>query len=238
MKQRLQGIFIGVLAMTLILGAVTVIARPTIEWRNIRVAFGSYKVVIDGVPFEAKDSSGKVLEPFNYDGWIYAPFEHIAKALGKTTSWDGDTHTLYLGRKGTAQYMFEVVPAYQSDYHYQEYSSIIDGGTKQFSMAGQNYKNGCILQTGGGFALYNLNMHYKRISFKLGHVDGAHNTEVGTLYIYMDGNLQREIALTAGMIPLDVTLDVTNVRQLRFEIKGGDSWATWPRYGLADVIIE
>jgi hypothetical protein len=95
MKQRIQGIFIGFLFAILLFGGV-VAAKPATTWKNIQVAFGSYKIYVNGVLFEAKDNNGGVLEPFSYDGWIYAPFEHIARALGKSVRWDGNTHSLYI----------------------------------------------------------------------------------------------------------------------------------------------
>ena len=97
MKQRIQGIIIGFLISALLFSTV-VVAAPATMWKKIDVAYGDYKIVIDGVPFEAKDKNG-VIESFSYNGWIYAPFEHIARALGKTASWDVETHTLYLGKK-------------------------------------------------------------------------------------------------------------------------------------------
>ena len=102
MKQRIQGMIIGFLVATLLFsGVITVFAAPALKWQKIEVAYADYKVYVDGELFEAKDKNG-VIEPFLYNGWIYAPFEHIAKALGKTASWDGETHTLYLGKKITA----------------------------------------------------------------------------------------------------------------------------------------
>ena len=80
----------------MIFSGVTVFARPPVTWHSVRIATGEYKVYIDGELFEATDRNGNVLEPFNYNGWIWAPFEHIAKALGKNARWDGDTHSLHL----------------------------------------------------------------------------------------------------------------------------------------------
>lgn len=97
--EKTKGFILGVVITLLFVGGITAIAKADTVWRDISVAYDNYKVVLDGVNFEPKDSSGKLLEPFSYEGWIYVPFEHVAKALGKDTYWDGNTHTLYLGAR-------------------------------------------------------------------------------------------------------------------------------------------
>ena len=153
MKQRIQGIMIGFLAATLLFGGViTVFAAPNTIWKKIDVAYAGYKVYIDGELFEAKDKNG-VIEPFTYNDWIYAPFEHIAKALGRPVTWDGKTNSLYIGKKvETPQYMTDVCPAYQwsrKDY-YKEYSKIKSSNTESFKMAGVTYTNGFTFSTTRG----------------------------------------------------------------------------------------
>jgi len=95
MKKHIKGIIIGFLLATLIFGTV-VMAAPNVVWKKIDVAYADYKIYVDGVLFEAKDKNGKI-ESFSYNGWIYAPFEHIARALGKSVRWDGNTNSLYIG---------------------------------------------------------------------------------------------------------------------------------------------
>jgi hypothetical protein len=93
---NLKSFIIGFVLCAILLSSTSIFARPVTTWRSIDVAFGEYKVMLDGVLFEARDGAGNHIELFNFDGWIFAPFEHIAEALGMSPSWDGDTHTLYL----------------------------------------------------------------------------------------------------------------------------------------------
>jgi hypothetical protein len=67
---------------------------PTNFKRNIQISYDDYKIYVDGKQFEARDSNG-VIMPFAFDGWIYAPFEKIAEALGQKVRWDGSTNSLY-----------------------------------------------------------------------------------------------------------------------------------------------
>jgi len=226
MKQRIQGIIIGILiiAMSLTVGA-------AIGNQNIEATYRDIKLVVDGEQITPKDANGNIVEPFIYNGTTYLPVRAVGEALGKTVDWDGATSTVYIGlRPGSVQYMFDVVPTYQSHWFF-EYSNLKDP-TKSFTMAGQKYTNGC--QMGNeGYALYNLNGQYKKIKGKIGHWDGG-GTSNGTLYIYTDGKLYKEIELKADMIPTDISIDVTGVLQLKLELKG----AVGSQYAFANVIIE
>jgi len=97
MRKHLKGIVIGFLIAMLLFGSIqTVLAAATAK--KIDVYYDNYKIYVDGVEFKPTDKNG-LIEPFSYNGWIYAPFEHIAKALGKEAYWDGNTKSLYLGNR-------------------------------------------------------------------------------------------------------------------------------------------
>ena len=95
MKQRIQGIIIGVLITALLVGGIMTVTGASIVWKQIDVAYDNYKIYINGEEFKASDKNG-VIEPFSYNGWIYAPFEHIAHALGMSCKWDGNTNSFYI----------------------------------------------------------------------------------------------------------------------------------------------
>jgi hypothetical protein len=99
MKQRIQGLIMGMLIVAILFAlqfSTNVLSAPRTVWRNLPVAFGEYKIIINGQPFNSIDHRGNSMEPFNYDGWIYAPIEHIAAVFGQTAFWDANTHTLHL----------------------------------------------------------------------------------------------------------------------------------------------
>ena len=98
MKKRIRSIIFGFLVSAIL--CVIVAAAPAIQWKYIQVTYADYKIYVNGEKFEAADKNG-VIEPFSYNGWIYAPFEHIAKSLDKGVRWDGDTHSFYVYEKVT-----------------------------------------------------------------------------------------------------------------------------------------
>jgi N-acetyl-anhydromuramyl-L-alanine amidase AmpD len=74
----------------------TVIDDNALIWKNIIVAFGNYKIIIDGEEFTAKNDDGDIIDVMNKDGWLYVPVEKVAVHLGKTAEWDEDARTLHL----------------------------------------------------------------------------------------------------------------------------------------------
>jgi len=100
-------------------------ALPPTTKKNVDVYYG-YNVYVDGVKFEPTDKNG-VIEPFNYGGWIYAPFEHIAKALGKEAYWDSETRSLYLGKR-TPELPDSAVKPESSVKMYDEFPYVPDFG--------------------------------------------------------------------------------------------------------------
>jgi hypothetical protein len=55
------------------------------------------------VLIQPKDANGKVVEPFISDGTTYLPVRAVCQALGKDIIWDGDTNSVYIGKKDPAQ---------------------------------------------------------------------------------------------------------------------------------------
>ncbi|MCL2158084.1 MAG: copper amine oxidase N-terminal domain-containing protein [Oscillospiraceae bacterium] len=111
-SEKAKYFVLGALVMGLVFSfVVPAVAAATTTKKNVDVYYG-YTVYVDNVKFEPTDKNGAI-EPFNYNGWIYAPFEHIAKALGKSVRWDADTRSLYIsGGNGSAA----SVVKYYADY--------------------------------------------------------------------------------------------------------------------------
>jgi hypothetical protein len=87
MKQRFQGIVMGFLMATLLLGTVNVLAST----RTINVTYG-INVVVDGIRQVFSDD----MMPFTSEGRTFLPVRGIADALGLDASWDGTTSTVYI----------------------------------------------------------------------------------------------------------------------------------------------
>ena len=94
MKERMQGMAMGFLLATLILGAVTVAATAN---RTIEVTYG-VNVVLDGVT----QTFSEDMQPFVSGGRTFMPLRAIADALGLDVQWDSATSTAYLSSDAPA----------------------------------------------------------------------------------------------------------------------------------------
>ncbi len=146
-------------------------------------------------------------------------------------------------QKSYPQKMLDVVPAYQSGGNpYTEYSSKNSGGTETFSMGGVKYTNGMTFNADENifddvsWAIYNLNGEYDTLEFTVCHVDGTFNGGENALQIFYDGELKEEIPLAPDMSPKFVSLDISNVVQLKMQVhsSGGDG----PVYGVGNPMIK
>jgi len=97
-KHSIKDILIGMTIATLFFVLIMPVVAASAVWKKIDVAYDNYKIYVNGEQYTATDKNGKI-EPFSYNGWIYAPFEHIAKALNKDVRWDGKTNSLYIDDK-------------------------------------------------------------------------------------------------------------------------------------------
>ena len=95
MKQRMQGMVMGILVMTLLFGTVTVFAAST---RTIEVTFGGVRTFLFEHEFVVRDDQGLVIEPFVYNGRVYVPVDTVLHAMGNNASWDASTGILRFGQ--------------------------------------------------------------------------------------------------------------------------------------------
>ena len=248
MKKHLKGFIAGVIVTVLVFsGVMTAFAAlPEIIWNNVSIATGRYKIYIDGELFEATDKNG-VIEVFNYNGWLWAPFEHIARALGQNARWDGDTRSLFLTTpevppppKPKVTYFFDVLTAYEQNNRWSTYEN------QSFKMLGDEYTNGWEFRCSDynssveAYFLYNLRGQYKTIKGILGHIDGSSRDHTGTISIYLDDKLYKEYPVTSTMLPMEVTVDVTdaNIMKVTFKSNNTATHSSTSCYGFGNVTVE
>ena len=98
MKERTKGFIAGIIASTVVAGAI-VGANAQEIYKNVAIAYNNIKICLDGTYIEPKDANGNKVEPFILDGTTYLPVRAVASAFGKEVDWDGNTNTVYLGAK-------------------------------------------------------------------------------------------------------------------------------------------
>lgn len=185
-------------------------------------------VYVNDMSIDAGDTHGNP-EAFIYNGTTYIAAAAVSKSLGQDVKWDGGTRSVYIGKhEGSSNYLLNVCPPYQED------------GLKTLttvSMAGKKYAN-CLTwyETSYGFpdgyALFNLNGKYDKLTFTAGHIDGEDMDEA-QYNIYLDGELVFSLDLDPEMMPREYTVPLNGALQMKIE-------AVHPRYcfALADMRVS
>lgn len=189
---------------------------------NIQVSYDNIKVYKDNVKYDLKDTSGKTVEPFVYNGTTYLPLRSVASLTGMDVKWDNATKSVYLWDEmsayQTAADLMEVCPPYEKDIACREYLKVA-GDT--FVMAGKHYTNG--LTFGSDFyppyALFNLDGKYSVMNLVVGHVDDTSMDDVMVTFI-VDGDVAKEVKVSAKSLPQDISVPLNQGKQLKIMVDG------------------
>lgn len=214
MKQRMQGIIIGLVIGTLCACGIGYAKRQN---ETIEVQYNNIKVYKDNVLCELKDSNGSVIEPFIYNGTTYMPVRGTATLADMQVTWDGATQSVYLWDEispaGTS--FIDVCPPYDT-VSCDIYSSSQNG--KTFTMAGERYSNGIgfggwYYAEYGGHAMFNLNGKYSSIECVIGHTGWEHEEKV--INFIVDGKTIKTIVLEPECLPKRVSIPLGYGEQLK-----------------------
>lgn len=182
--------------------------------KNISAYYNNIKLVVDGKEIAlGKDTAGNDIEPFAFNGTTYLPVRAIGEALGKEVQWDGESQTVYVGKDSN-----------ESEYITEKLIGVMDMGKtynlkdkNKLIMGGKTYKTGYKLsKTWAGFLYFNLDGQYREVQGEIGSVDTApkpHDVE-----IFLDDKLYKTIKISGDKIPEKVTIPVSGVNQLKFNV--------------------
>lgn len=229
--------FILALVLMLVFSTVVFAARKV----NITVTYDNIKVVVDGREVQfGKDTKGKQIEPFIYNGTTYLPLRAVAEALGKQVQWDKNTNTAFLGdgvvNTGEVNVaLTEIMKPFSKDD-----TQVIakDGDYKKVTLAGKEYNNGLLFKTYSdekGHANFNLEGKYTNLTGLLGADQEGTTVKVDFIG---DGNLLQSYDIVSGQLPVNVNLNVTGVRllEIKYEREYKEYWKS--NTVFADVFVK
>lgn len=101
MSNKFKGILIGIIIGTIISATTTFALNGSMQKV---LDYSDIKICIDGERITPTDANGNYVEPFIIDGTTYLPVRAVASTFGKEVSWDGNTRTVYIGKKPEAKY--------------------------------------------------------------------------------------------------------------------------------------
>lgn len=193
--------------------------------KQINVIYRDVKLVVDNQSINlGKDSTGQKIEPFIYNGTTYLPVRAVGEALGKEVSWDGDTSTVYIGKREN----MDITKRLNDDLRYMLNDGIWNwneqGGEYKKDIAGNEYAYWIYFDnfwSDVGYLDYPLNGEYKTFRATLGWLSKQKsNTEhAAKVKIYADDRLVKETTLVPGAFSSEITADVTGALRLRIWVE-------------------
>ena len=222
MNKRLQGALAGILIGALFTGGASY-AKNAVEYLSVN--YNNIKVYKDNVQYQLKDASGKIVEPFIYNGTTYLPVRGVAELAGMPVTWDDSTKSVYLWQSASQEAdLIVACPPYDS-----KNCSIYDVD-EYFKMDGSNYCNGFRLWTSSGYAQFNLGNKYKTLDVTIGHTDYTDSEKIVTFVI--DGRNAGTVTLKPGAKAQRYTVDLNYCSDLKISVSGRGE------IGFASAIIK
>lgn len=231
MKRNWKDVALG-LTIAGAVGTMAFSASAAAVTKQISATYNNIQIVVDGVKVTPKDANGKTVEPFVYEGTTYLPVRAMGEAIGKQVTWDGNTQTVYLGQvPGESNYLVDVCPPYNS-----KDCTVYKGADGEFfKMAGKKYTNGIMLIK-KGYAIMNTDGKYNSMTFTVGFKEEYSSLIDGTLEVYLNGKYSQSIELNAEDVPHEVTIPLNGALSVKLALTY--EGATWPGYGLADIVLN
>lgn len=230
MKKTVKGFLMGTLSTTFIFSGIVYASTGT---KSIEVIYDNIKIYKDNVLCEVKDANGTVIEPFIYNGTTYMPVRGTADLAGMQVTWDGASKTVYLWDKIPANetYLMEVCPPYDASYNCHEYYT---NKGEYFSMGGESYSNGMVMDYAGNYALSNLNGKYSSLECTIGHTKNEGYDK--SISFFVDGKLVKTVTLEAERLPKKVSIPLSNGLQLKIMSNKNDSLNGG--VGIGNIILK
>ena len=228
MKQRIQGIVIGLLIASIIFGG-TAFASSS-EMREI---YYGINVVVNGVQAQFADD----MRPFIMDNRTFLSLKAISDLLDIPVDFDPVTNSAIVGTRGpsgTRQPLNQAAPFYDSGGTgiYTRVSAI-----DSVNMGGTAYRDALVFGREGwsssAFSLHNLNGQFRLLTGDIGRVDGTRMYNA-TFNFYGDGILLKTYEQKAGDLPAPISVFVEGVRQLKIEVITADGSALYALAGFLE----
>lgn len=183
-------------------------------------------IFVDDQKIDPKDANGNTVEPFLYNGTTYLPVRALSKAIGKPITWEGSTHSVYVGKhKSTTPSIM------LKDLDYLTGSKSLSTVSIETDNYGNTHSN---VITEKFDRTYNINCSYSLIT---GTVYQTYNSRSNNVYakwakleIYGDGRLLYAYSLpedTTTVNPQSFSVDLTGVIELRVVFSDGDNYSGW-----------
>mgnify|MGYP005797926809 FL=1 len=207
-----------------------VLDTPSFEYK-------SPALILDGL--KSQDSVNKsllIVENNNY----YS--ESILNSiLDNKLSYDLNQNTIYYNPKGENISSETKIELFDTDVLYDGtcYGTYSPSDGNTFSMGSNTYNKGFVIYDdhslfgeGDGFALFDLQGKYSKMTFDVGRTNEYEKQDVA-LKVYLNEDYVEEYSLDAQSPPISLEIDLKYANSMKLEITGGSR----VKYGFANVIL-
>lgn len=236
MKQRMQGLVMGVLVMTLIFSTATVFAATT---RTIEVTAGNVRTTLFGQEFVVRDDQGAIIESFTYSGRVFVPVDVITHAMDDNVQWDAVTSTLNFGTPaGTPPQLPEGRPLVEVAPFFER-SGNNTVRLENVNMRGEPFTNAITFAVGTNrWSHHNLAGQFTVLTGTIGRIDGTRGTIPRTIRFIGDGAELDSFIINENTEPTSISVDVTGVRTLRIEVVPSPGGAAQVGVAFANAMLH
>lgn len=204
---------------------------PSVEFKNPML-------ISDGLKIQ--DSINKSIVVV--DNNIYYSEGIIDFVLKDAFSYDATQNTVYYNTAGTNISAETKIDLFDTNALYDGncYGVFLPSDGKTFSMGSGAYNKGFVIWDdhslfgpGDGYALFDLQGNYSKISFDVGRTNEYEKQDV-VLKVYLNNEYVEEYSLNAQSPPVKLEIDLRYANNLKLEITGGSR----VKYGFANVILH
>ena len=215
------------------------------------IFYKNIKLYINGAEIVPKDATGNVIEPFIMNGTTYLPVRAVSNAFGEDVEWDGETQSIYIGKKDQTKpdnYLDRIQYNDYKEGHESTEFAVIKGTITDYN--GNIYTNGIAFRTGYYGTLiidgdtdkacnlisYPLNSQYGTLKGKIVLPKkyniaswGERNVDqidAADVWFYGDGKLLWKATAVTSSMPFSFDLKTKGVNELTIKIKVEHGYST------------
>ena len=225
--EKAKYILIGALIMAFFTMTIPSYAATTAK--QITAYFNNIKIYRNDSLIQPKDSTGKVIEPFVYNGSVYLPVRAVADALGQSVVWESKTSGVYFGTHDSTTpaanlqdltlLLEETIDGHsRTGWHWIPAAGVEDN-LENLYYSGVYFHDEYSNYAWGGDHVFLTNGKYKSFKGTIAlTADDKNTTGSSTVKIYGDDKLlYTSPKITKGVKPQKFNIDITGVNQLKIQ---------------------
>ncbi len=218
-KQKLSYFLSGMMAALLMVSLI--VPGFAVYSKNVTV-FPGVSIFVNDQKINPTDAKGNPVEAFIYEGTTYLPVRAVSEALDLPIQWEGTSKSVYIGSHTGDK---PAVWVADMDY-FDESGSYWDIGETIKDNLGNEQQHCISGGYRGDYRTYKLNAQYTRLTgvYFLKYADRSNAG--GTLTIYADDEKIWEGTVGKGIDPMNISVDVTGVLELKIMMRGYESFYT------------